>query len=67
MRIILDATYEKSSLNNVMGKQCQYMNATEYYRLINILKKFKDLFDGTLSMWNTTPVDLELKENLNPV
>ena len=32
-----------------------------------MLRKFEDLFDGTLGTWNTTPVDLELKDNAKPV
>ena len=67
MRRILDNKYEKSNLNKVMTKQCQHLNATELYRLINRLKKFEDMFDGTLGTWNTTPVDLELKDDTKPV
>ena len=31
---IIDAKYEKSDLNTVMAKKCQYLNATERYRLL---------------------------------
>ena len=57
MRRILDAQYEKADLNNVTTEQCQHINSTERYILLNILKKSKDMFDGTLGTWNTTPVD----------
>ena len=67
MRIIIDANYEKSNLNKVMTKQCQHINATELYRLINILKKFENMFDGMLCTWKTTSVDLELKDDEKPV
>ena len=67
MRKILDAKYKKSDLNKVMTKQFQLLNATEGYRLLNILKKSEDLFDRKLGMWNTTPVDLELEYDAKPV
>ena len=67
LRRILDAKYEKADLNKVMDKQCQHLTTTERYRLLHLLKKFEDLFDGTLSTCNNTPVDLELKDNAKPV
>ena len=33
----------------------------------NYLKKFEDLFYGMLDTWNTTPVDLELKDDAKHV
>ena len=48
MRNILDAKYEKEDLNRVMIEQCQHLNTRERKRLLNILRKFEDLFDGTL-------------------
>ena len=49
MRIILDVKYKNSDLNEVMTKKCQkYLTATERHRLLKLLKKFEDLFDGTL-------------------
>ena len=60
---ILDAKYEKSDLNKVMDEQCKHLTATEHNRLLHLLKKFEDLFDGTLGTWNTNPMDLELKYN----
>ena len=68
MRRILEAKYEKADLNEVMTKQCQqHLTDTERHRLLQILKKFEDLFDGTLGKWNTTPVYLELKDDAKPV
>ena len=68
MRRILDAKYKKAELNEVMTKQCQkHLTATEHHRIPQLLKKLKYLFDGTLGTWNTTPVDLELKDNAEPV
>ena len=50
-----------------MAKQCQHLNVTEHYRLLNILHKFEDLLDSMLGTWNTIPVDLDLKDDAKPV
>ena len=50
-----------------MAKQCQHINATDRYRLINLKKKIEYLFDGTLGTRDTTPVELELKDDKKPV
>ena len=50
-----------------MAKKCQTINTAEHYRLLKFLRKFEDMFNGTLGKWNTTPVDLELKDNTKPV
>ena len=67
MRIIIDAKYKKSDLNMFMAKQYQHLNTEERCRLLNLLNKFKDMFDGTLITWNTTPLEFELKDNVKPV
>ena len=57
IRRVLDAKYEKSDLNEVMTKQYQtYLTTIERNRLLHLLNKFEDLFDGTLDTWNNTPV-----------
>ena len=50
-----------------MTEQCQHLTATENHRILHLLKKFEDLFEGTLGTWNTTLVDLELKDKVKPV
>ena len=46
---ILDPKYKKSDLDEVMTKQCQkHLTTIEHYIFLHILKKFKDMFDGTL-------------------
>ena len=62
MRRILDKKYKKAELNEVTTKQCKKnLTSTERHALLQLLKKFKDLFDGTLGACNTTPVELELE------
>ena len=41
--------------------------AEEHNRLLSILRKYEDLFDGTLGTWNTTTLDLELRDDAKPV
>ena len=61
IRTILDVNYEKLDLNKVI--KYQYQHLTEYQRkdLLKLLKNLKDLFNGTLGSWKTSPVDFELK------
>ena len=42
------------------------MNAEERTQLLRLLKKFKDLFYGTLGDWDTEPVKLELNPGSKP-
>ena len=67
MRRILDAKYKKADLNKVTTKQCQHLNTKERKILLRILRKFKDMFDVKLGKWNTSLVDLELKDDEKPV
>ena len=67
MRRILDAKYKKADLNKVMIEQWQHLIPRKQKSLLNILKTFEDLFDGSLGMWNNAPVDFESKDDVNPV
>ena len=55
------------NLNKVMAEQCQYLKNEESKILLSLLRKFEDMFESTLGTWNTTPVDLELKDDAKPV
>ena len=67
MRRILDTKYKKADLNKVLTKQLQHLNTKEHNRLLCILSKYEDIFDGTIGTWYTTPVDLELMCDVKPV
>ena len=58
MRIILDAKYKKSDLNQVMDKQCQHLSPNNWEKLLHLMRKLESLFDGTLGTWNTVTVIL---------
>ena len=65
MRRILDANYKKAD-KKVITEQCQHLIPSKRESLMN-LKKIEYLFDRTLGTWNTALVDLELKDDVNPV
>ena len=58
--VILDDKYKKEYLHKVMETQCQHLTITQSNRLLKLLQKFKELFDGTFGAWKTDPVDFEL-------
>ena len=47
-----------------MDEQCQHLRPNEQERLLHILETFESLFDGTLGMWKTYPVNLDLKDDV---
>ena len=50
--MILYTKYEKADSNKLM--KCQCKNLTEDWKnLLNLLQKFEDVFDGTLSTCET--------------
>ena len=63
----LDAKYKEAELNQVMDKKCQQLRPNERERLLNLLRKFEDFFDGTLGTWKNALVDSELKDDATPV
>ena len=67
MHRILYSKYKKADLNNAMTKKCQHSSKREREILLTILMRFRDIFNGKLGTWNTTPVDLELMGDVKPV
>ncbi len=63
---ILDAKYEKADLNAVEADNCKHLSVPVREKLLKLLTKFKDLFDGTLGNYYTEPVSLKLKEGAKP-
>ena len=58
---------EVYGLHTGIKTQCQHLKITRHNELLNLLQKFEDLFDGTLGICKTYPVDFELKEDVNPI
>ncbi len=62
---ILDANYKKSDLQAVVTN-CTQLNSVEKNKLLELLKKFEPLFNGTLGHWRTEPVSFQLKDGVTP-
>ena len=62
---ILDATYEKADLQEVVS-QAHHINKQQKQMLYNLLKKYEEVFDGQLSQWDTEPVEFEFIKDAKP-
>jgi hypothetical protein len=63
---ILDAKYQKADLQAIIRDNCKHLSANQQRKLLQLLKKYKLLFNGTLGDWKTKPVSLQLKEGVSP-
>jgi hypothetical protein len=63
---ILAAKYEKADLQSIVQDNCKHLSTNHQKKLLQLLKKYKLLFDGTLGDWKTKPVSFQLKERLSP-
>ena len=63
---ILDASYEKANLAEVISKHCSHLSIRQQNSLLELLTDFEDLFDGTLGDWRTKPVGFRLKPGAKP-
>jgi hypothetical protein len=50
---ILDAKYSKADLQSVVRDNCKLLSANQQKKLLQLLKKYELLFDGTLGDWKT--------------
>ena len=50
-----------------MKNQCQHLTMTQRNELLKLLQKFEELFDGTLGIQKTDPVDFKFKEDTKPI
>jgi hypothetical protein len=63
---ILDAKYSKADPQSIVRDNCKHPSANHQQRLLQLLKKYESLFDGTLGDWQTKPVSFHLKEGVSP-
>jgi hypothetical protein len=63
---ILDAKYQKADLQSVVRENCKHLSANQQKKLLQLLKKYESLFDGTLGDWKPKPVSFQLKEGVSP-
>ena len=60
-----EAKYSAADLTAEV-KKSGHLTQTEQHQLLQLLRKYESLFDGTLGEWKTSPVHLELKEGATP-
>jgi hypothetical protein len=65
---ILDTKYENTYLQfqSIVRDKCKHLSANQQKKLLQLLKKYELLFDGTLGDWKAKPVLFYLKEGVSP-
>jgi hypothetical protein len=63
---ILDAKYQKADLQSIVRDDCKHLSADQQKKLLQLLKKYELLYDGTLGDWKTKPVSFQSKEAVSP-
>jgi hypothetical protein len=58
--------YSKADLQSVVRDNCKHLSANQQKELLQLLKNYELLFDGTLGDWKTKPVSFQLKEGVSP-
>ena len=59
---IMDSNYEKTDLQAVVDATGPHLSLQDKNKLLDLLKKFEELFNRTLGDWKTEPVSFELKD-----
>jgi hypothetical protein len=63
---ILDANYNKADLQSIVRDNCRHLSANQQKKLLQLLKTYELLFEGTLGDWKTKPVSSQLMEGVSP-
>jgi hypothetical protein len=63
---ILDANYKKSDLQLVVRDNCKHHKVDQQKQLLQLLRKYESLFDGTLGDWKTKLVSFQLHKGASP-
>ncbi len=63
---ILDTKYIKADLQSVVRENCKHLSANQQKKILQLLKRYEPLFDGTVGDWKTKPVSFQLKEGVSP-
>ena len=62
---ILDATYSKANLSQLVH-DLNYLNKSKQEKLLSFLRKYEDMFDGTLGNYNGSDYKIELNDGVRP-
>ncbi len=52
---ILDTKYKRADLQSIVKDNCKHLSTNQQKKLLQLLKKYEPLFDGTLGDWKTKP------------
>ncbi len=63
--LILGAKYSKADLQSVVRDYCKHLSANQQKKLLQLLKRYESLFNGTLGDWKTKLVSFQLKEGVS--
>ena len=63
---ILDAKYEKADIQATVKDNCTHLSPKHQRLLLEVLKKFEPLFDGTLGDLKPKPVSLQVRPDSTP-
>ena len=61
----MDAKYVKANLRDEVNR-CDNLTPEQQQDLLELLRKFEHLFDGTLGKWQSDPYEIQLKEEAKP-
>ena len=62
---ILDASYKKANLKDIV-EALTYLNKIKQDKLFSFLKKYENMFDGTLGTYTGSEYKIELKDGIKP-
>ena len=57
---------QKTDLQSIVRDNCKHLSADQQKKLLQLLKKYELLFDGTLGDWKTKPVSFQIQERASP-
>jgi hypothetical protein len=63
---ILDAKYDKANLPAIVKDNCSHLTPSQREKLLSLLFKVEELFDGTLGDWKQPPISIKMKEGAKP-
>jgi hypothetical protein len=63
---ILDAKYKKADLQSNARDNFKHLSTDQQKKLLQLLKKYETLFDGTSGDWKTKSVLFQLREGVSP-
>jgi hypothetical protein len=57
---------KKADLQSIVIENCKHLSTNQQKKLLQLLRKYELLFDGTLGDWRTKLFSFQLKEGASP-